>query len=53
MAVFGLLYFCDSSVEVQLDALVVEDVWLGVGDQQQATALLAIAGQALGYLVVG
>lgn len=46
MPVSGLLYLCDSAVEVLLDAPVVEDVWLGVGSQQQATALLVVAGQA-------
>jgi hypothetical protein len=44
--VAALLYFCVSSTEVLLEAPVVQDVRLGVGDQQQATALIVVAGQA-------
>jgi hypothetical protein len=44
--VSALLYFCDSSAEVVLDAPIVEDVWLEAGDPQRSTALLVVAGQA-------
>jgi hypothetical protein len=41
--VSALLYFCDSSAEVVLDAPIVEDVWLEAGDPQRSTAIYCIA----------